>query len=433
MAIATLISSLYRDASERNFSHLLSAHLFNLIGSAGVDSAGTLEGTPDLGDFRYTVPESGWYWEVQPVSGDIKGQIRSLSMTAELAAPAPQDVPFDSEYRRTYRATGLAQEELQVVESEFFLDDANGVARFRVMGNRTELEAEITAFSRQLNFFLALLGIGMIAINAIAILFGLRPLDRVRGALTAIRSGEADRLDGKFPDEVKPLINELNALIESNRSIVERSRTQVGNLAHSLKTPLAVLTNESSAMGGARGKLVAEQARAMQTQIDHYLQRARIAAQRNTLAHRTDAVDALRRMVRVIGKLKQNVMVDFEVPAEELYFAGEKEDFEEIIGNLLENAAKWARSRVLVSARSASTDTQHPVLEIMIADDGPGIPEEQAREAVKRGRRLDEATPGTGLGLAIVTDLVTEYGGKLKLSRSALGGLAAIVTLKRAG
>jgi signal transduction histidine kinase len=327
---------------------------------------------------------------------------------------------------------GPGGEEVQVLESEVYLDEANGAARFRVTGNLTELDTKIGAFERQIYLYLFLFGAGMIAINALAIRFGLRPLDRVRHALTDITAGTADRLEGRFPDEIEPLVSEMNTLIENNRSIVERARTQVGNLAHSLKTPLAVLTNESTAIGGTKGKLVADQARSMQSQIDHYLQRARIAAQRNTITHRTNTVETLDRMVRVMAKLNQDKAVSYSKPDTEFVFAGEKEDFEEIMGNLLENATKWAKSKVEVRIDDSGERDGRPLMRVTISDDGPGIPEEKAKEVLKRGRRLDEETPGSGLGLSIVSELVSEYGGRLELAKSHMGGLSAIVELRRA-
>jgi signal transduction histidine kinase len=313
------------------------------------------------------------------------------------------------------------------------LDQENRVARFRVMGNRTELEEDIAAFDQQLYFYLVIFGVGMIAINAIAILVGLEPLQRVRRALADIRAGTAKRLDGSFPAEIAPLADETNELIESNRRIVERSRTQVGNLAHSLKTPLAVLLNEGRSLGGDKGRLITEQAGAMQQQVDHYLQRARMAAQRDTIVFRTPVGETLSRMVRVVAKLNPRISLDFKQPSEEIVFAGEREDLEEIAGNLLENAMKWGRSRASVTVRALPhAEPTGRQFELVIEDDGPGIPPEQARDAVKRGRRLDETKPGTGLGLAIVSDLVAEYGGQLRLESAKLGGLRAIVTLRRA-
>lgn len=431
IAIATVITTLYRQASESGFNSLLSAHLFNLIGSVGVSAGGSLTGSPDLGDLRFSRPESGWYWSVEPVGGNLTGELRSPSMTAPIASPQVADVPFDSGFQRSYAAEGIAGEEIAVFESEFVLDSDNRVARFRVMGNLSELEEQINAFQRRLYTYLAIFGAGMIAINAFAILLGLRPLQRVRAALAMVREGTAQKLDGSFPAEIEPLANETNALIENNRRIVERSRTQVGNLAHSLKTPLAVLANEGRLIGGDKGRLIVDQASAMQKQLEHYLQRARIAAQRDSVVYRTPIAPALTRMVRVVGKLNPAARIELVLPPEEILFAGEREDFEEIVGNLLENAAKWANHQIRVSLVPANATGDRSFV-LAIEDDGPGIPEEKAREALKRGRRLDETKPGTGLGLAIVADLVAEYGGRLGLERSEFGGLRAVVELKRA-
>jgi signal transduction histidine kinase len=432
IVIATVISTLYRQASERAFDSLLSAHLFNLIGSVSVTDAGQLTGSPDLGDLRFAEPESGWYWSVEPVSGGLAGNLHSISMTMPLASPPSTEVPFNRDFQRSYTAQGIRDEKIEVFENEFVLDNKNRVARFRVMGNRTELENEIAGFQRQLATYLGVFGIGMIAINAAVILFGLQPLRRVRRALALVREGNARRLDGRFPAEIEPLANETNALIENNKRIVERSRTQVGNLAHSLKTPLAVMLNEGRALGGDKGRLIVDQASAMQTQVEHYLQRARVAAQRDSVVYRTPVGATLKRMVRVVEKLGPGTAVTLAMPAEEVVFAGEREDLEEIAGNLLDNAMKWARSKVAVSVRpEPGADPASRMFAMTIEDDGPGIPEDRAREALKRGKRLDETKPGSGLGLAIVSDLVNEYGGKLALERSSLGGLRAVVRLRR--
>ncbi len=429
VVIATVISTLFRQASERGFENLLTAHLFNLISSVGVSDDGRLDGIPNLGDLRFSIPQSGWYWSVEPVTG-VTGQLSSLSLTNPIASPPTDDVPFNFSFQRSYVTDGLDGEVIEVFESEFALDVDNRVARFRIMGNRTELEADIEAFEHQLWLYLLIFGVGMISINALAILVGLVPLRRVRQALADIRAGRAQRLDGNLPAEIAPLAEETNELIDSNRRIVERSRTQVGNLAHSLKTPLAVLTNEARLIGGPKGVLIGEQTSAMRQQVDHYLQRARMAAQRDTIVFRTPVKAALERMVRVVGKLNPQTKLTFSAPADEIVFAGEREDLEEIAGNLLENAMKWGRALVAVSLVPVS-QADVRVFQLVVEDDGPGIPEEQAREALMRGRRLDETKPGTGLGLAIVADLVEEYGGSLHLGRSDLGGLKVTVTLRR--
>ncbi|RWA63736.1 ATP-binding protein [Mesorhizobium sp.] len=427
VVIFTLITTLYRQASERGFDSLLSAHLFNLIGSVGISDNGALTGAPDLGDLRFSEPNSGWYWSVEPASEGVHGEIHSSSMTTSVLSPSVAEVPFNANFQRSYSAEGIKGEELEVFESEFVLDAKNRAARFRVMGNQTELEQEIATFQRRLLTYLSLFGVGMIAINAIAILIGLQPLRRVRNALAMVREGTAQRLDGRFPAEIEPLANETNALIENNKRIVERSRTQVGNLAHSLKTPLAVLLNEGRALGGAKGQLISEQAASMQKQVDHYLQRARVAAQRDSVVYRTPVMPLVQRMVRVLQKLKPEIKLTLSLPAAEIIFGGEREDLEELLGNLLDNALKWAKGAVAVAVAAVPGVS---LFEISIEDDGPGIPEDKAREALKRGRRLDETKPGTGLGLAIVADLVNEYGGVLALERSAMGGLKAVVRLR---
>jgi signal transduction histidine kinase len=428
VVIYTVIATLYRQTSERGFDSLLSAHLFNLIGSVGVSAGGELTGGPNLGDLRFSQPNSGWYWAVEPVSRGLTGELRSPSMTEAIPSPSAAEAPFNINFQRNYAMEGIDGEELEVLESEFVLDAQNRVGRFRVMGNRSELEDEIGIFEWRLFTYLSLFGIGMIAINAAAILLGLRPLSRVRASLALVRQGAAQRLDGRFPAEIEPLVNETNALIENNRRIVERSRTQVGNLAHSLKTPLAVLLNEGRALGGDKGRLIVDQAASMQSQVDHYLRRARVAAQRDSVVYRTPVVPLVRRIVRVMEKLNPETRVSLRLPPADIVFAGEREDLEEIVGNLLENAMKWARGMVTISLAPA-TDAQGRFA-ITIDDDGPGIPEEKAREALKRGRRLDETKPGTGLGLAIVADLVNEYNGALELERSVLGGLKAVVQLR---
>jgi signal transduction histidine kinase len=426
--IATVISALYYRSSVRSFRTLLSAHLFNLVSSVSVSPDGRLSGNPDLGDLRFNEPGSGWYWSVTPVSSGLHGDLRSPSLTGSIPEPR-RAVPFGADFRRHYRARGPGGERLEVLESEVVLDTNNRIARFLVTGNRHELLAEIDRFQHRVYLYLSLFGVGMILINAVAILLGLRPLDRVRQSLQRVREGSAQRLEGEFPAEIEPLAVETNALIDNSRRMIERSRLQVGNLAHSLKTPIAVLQNEGRAIGGKQGKLVIEQTAAMQQQVEHYLRRARIAAQRDSIVFRTPLGQPLERLVRVMAKLNPDIGIELDLPDDQVVFAGEVEDFEEIAGNLLENAMKWARHKVSVTLKGTVEPDRPGSAMLVIEDDGPGIPAERADEALKRGKRLDETKPGSGLGLAIVSDLVEEYGGALELGRAEHGGLKAIVQL----
>jgi signal transduction histidine kinase len=426
--IAGFITSLYREAAEKNFSSLLSAHLFNLIAATSIDSKGRLLGAPELGDLRYSAPRSGWYWTIEPASPSVTGELRSPSIaTGKIGTVDTLIVPFDAAFRRKFQIPGLDGETVEVYETEVAMAGEDKIARFRVMGNRNEFEAEIAEFSWALYRYLLIFGLGSIAVNALAIMAGLNPLKRVTLALAQIREGKTQHLDGEFPQEIEPLASEMNALIDNNRRIVERSRTQVGNLAHSLKTPLSVVVNEGRSLGGSQGKLISEQADAMQTQIQHYLQRARVASQRESVVFRAPVQPIIDRMLRVMRKLSPHLEFVQSGEAKGIIFAGEAEDFEEILGNLLENASKWGKSRVEIG--TIKIDGR---FKIRIADDGPGLSDEQMQDALKRGKRLDETKPGTGLGLSIVSDTVGEYGGELKLGRASIGGLEVSIVLPSA-
>lgn len=431
VVIAIVISQLYRSGSERAFGDLLRAHLNSVINAVTIDSRGHLSGRPQLGDLVFDQPGSGWVWLVEPLGGVSSPRLASISIgEATLPSPPVAEVPFDDRYLRFYRSTDGFGNHLEVVETEVELDNQGRAARFRVAANRDVLEAEISAFSTNLYLALALFGIGSLLINAVAILYGLRPLDGARQALGRIRAGEADRLNGSFPREIAPLAGEINALIDANHRVIERARMQVGNLAHSLKTPIAVLLNESRDMTPAHAKLVRAQAETMQAQVQTYLDRARIAAQRGSVLARTEAAPVIERLVRVMAKLNREISFSADIEPGDAVLAMETQDLEEALGNLVENAAKFARTNVVVRLRPVPvSEGQAAMFRIDIDDDGPGLDETQMREAVKRGRRLDETKPGTGLGLSIVDEIAAEYKGSFTLASTASGGLSARLTL----
>jgi signal transduction histidine kinase len=310
VAIAIVISQLYRNGSERAFADLLRAQLNSVINTVTIDEQGQLTGRPQLGDLVFDQPGSGWIWLVEPLNGVSGARLSSVSLgDGTLDVPALTKIPFDQRYLRFYPASDGFGNQLEVVETEVELDNQGRAARFRVAGNRDVLDAEIAGFSHNLYLALALFGIGSLLVNAVAILYGLRPLDHARQALGRIRAGEADQLDGAFPREIAPLAAEINALIDANRRVVERARMQVGNLAHSLKTPIAVLINEARDMTPAHAKLVRAQAETMQAQVQTYLDRARIAAQRGSVLARTEAAPVIERLVRVMAKLNPDLGV----------------------------------------------------------------------------------------------------------------------------
>ncbi|MFZ2101415.1 MAG: ATP-binding protein [Oricola sp.] len=428
-----LLIGLYRNDSERGFANLQEAQLFNLVGAVSLDDAGQLQGSPNLGNTRFLQPLTGWYWRVRPIEGIADGPISSLSLgDNDIAAPPLSELPFDRQFSRQFVVDGPGGEKIRVLESEIDLGDGR-IARFQIAGNQTEFEYSVRDFARQVGLMLAAFGVGVVLINAAILFLGLRPLDHARQALSAIRAGEATSLEGDFPREIRPLVEEMNALIDNNKRIVERSRTQVGNLAHSLKTPLSVLTNEAASKGGPSAKVVDEQARAMDYQIQHYLKRARIAAQRESIIFRTEAGPVAEKLVSVMRKLNPDKRIDFHMKADASIFMGEKEDLEEILGNLLENAGKWAKRAISLTIADASRDDGKRWMKLTVDDDGPGIAPGKRETALKRGKRLDETVPGTGLGLAIVAETASAYGGGIELGESAAGGLRVEIILPATG
>ena len=437
VVIAVAISTLYRQSAEKSFRDLLRAQLYNVINTVSAGENTRLAGTPQLGDLRFFQPQSGWYWIVEPIGGALEGEALTSSSlgTGSIPIPDTDSIPFDTRYERFYTTIDSFGNEVEVGETEVVLDDEGRTARFRVVGNRDVLESDIDDFSGSLYLALLGFGVGSLLLNAAAILIGLRPLDRARKALEKIRAEESEQLDGEFPREILPLASEVNALIDSNRRIVERARMQVGNLAHSLKTPIAVLLNESRLISAPQGELVKTQAEAMQSQVQSYLNRARIAAQRESVLARTEAQPVLERLVRVMRRLNADRQFPLSVDPPGLVLAMEQQDVEETVGNLLENAARYARTAVSVTAFAApadvrgSDDGRKGWIVIEVEDDGPGLEPDQIREAMKRGKRLDESKPGTGLGLSIVTEIASEYQGTFGLSRGPRGGLLARLVL----
>ncbi|MCF1472859.1 MULTISPECIES: sensor histidine kinase [Rhizobium/Agrobacterium group] len=440
VTMAVVISALYRQGAERSFNDLLRAQLYNVVNSVTVGDGESLSGSPALGDLRFSQPGTGWYWLVEPLGSFNAAPLASTSLgLTNLPVPSFEESPFDQNYERFYGMTDSFGNRLRIAETEVILDESGRAARFRVSGNLKVVEDEITGFSHRLYAVLAMFGVGGLLVNAVTIIFGLKPLDRARRALERIRGGEAERIEGEFPREIEPLANEINALIDSNHRIVERARMQVGNLAHSLKTPIAVLLNEARVLDPPHGEVIKAQASAMQSQVGTYLNRARIAAQRESVLSRAEVEPVLERLVRVMRKLNPDkqfeVHLESQASGQGLVLAMESQDLEEILGNLLENAARHSETTVTVTARIAPTGEvgldpgRRAWLEIIVEDDGPGLDPDQIGEALKRGRRLDESKPGTGLGLSIVKEITSEYQGKLGLSRGVNGGLLARLVL----
>ncbi len=403
---------------EAAFNARLEGLLDAAVAAAALDEAGRIvvARAPAGADFER--PFSGAYWQVTEPGGTVSTS-RSLW---DQALPAAVSGHAGVLLRD---AGGPRGERLRLAERDVLLPGAAAPAHVAVALARTATEAEIARLRTVLLAAFAVLGIGLIGGVVATMVAGFAPLRRIRRALAEVRAGAREQLNIDAPSELAPLVAEVDALILGNRTTVERARTHVGNLAHALKTPLAVLRN---ALDGVRPDIAAARAEAasLERLVHHHLARARTSARLAASAAATvaplavaeDVASALRRvfdgralMIDVGGNASAQVRVD-------------PQDLTEMLGNLMENACKWAHARVQVSvAAGAGT------VVVAISDDGPGLAEEECRAALTRGTRFDEGTPGTGLGLAIVADLAALYGGALDLGPAAGGGLCATLRL----
>jgi signal transduction histidine kinase len=427
VSAAFLLAHLFQSALERNFDARLRSILDGLLANVelGTDGAPGMEG--QISDPRFTIPLSGWYWQVSPPTDKALGELASESSLEKRLVPTDADL-------KTRDAGGVASfyildsegKELRAIEQKFKLFGGEDEFSFLVAGNFDELKEEVLAFRRALYGVLALLGFGLLASILLQVRVALRPMQRMQQSLSAIRGGKAERLEGEFPSEMQPVADELNLLIHANTEVIDRARTQVGNLAHALKTPLSVLTNEAQDNKSDFARKVSEQTRIMRDQVSLYLDRARRAARAQTIGSATEVEPVLSALGRTIMRINQDKGVQIDVAvAPGLKFRGETQDLEEMAGNLIDNASKWSNRAVKVSAAPVidHLDGARNWLLITVDDDGPGLPAEKRGDAVKRGKRLDESKPGSGLGLSIVTETAGMYGGSVVLSDAELGGL----------
>jgi signal transduction histidine kinase len=295
--------------------------------------------------------------------------------------------------------------------------------------DRAPIDRDVRAFATTTAIAFALLGAGLIVAVVVQVRVGLSPLFRLGREVADVRRGKSERLGGAYPSELQPLTEELNALVAHNQETVERQRTHVGNLAHALKTPISVMMTEAAQRPGPLAEVVSRQADVMRQQVDHHLRRARAAARAQGPGERTPVAEVLDELARTLERIfrDKNLTIDWDA-SDDLWFAGERQDFMEIAGNAMENAGKWGRSRVRV--RAIPLDGER--LSLTIEDDGPGLAPEQREAVIRRGARLDESAPGSGLGLSIIDELARAYRGALKLGASDLGGLAVSLELPRA-
>lgn len=423
-----ILSAIFRQSVERSFDARLDVLLDSLIATTDVTPDGKIVRARELSETRFDLAYSGWYWQIWPVAARPALRSRSLfDQSLDLASAAARN----NTGLRVFDALGPDGQQLRTAERRVTLPGYDVPVSFAVAGERNEMDVEIGHFNTWVFAAMGAMGVGLLIALLIQVRFGLRPLERVRRSLAQIRSGRATKLEGDFPLEIEPLADELNGLLEGNRDVLERARTHVGNLAHALKTPLSVLTNEARMQDGAFGETVARLTLQMREQIDRHLARARMAASSNVLGANTPVAPVLSRLARTLERIyvERGISIEVDCPVE-AGFRGEAQDLEEVAGNLLDNACKWANAQVRLSVvPDAVTRKGRPFFRLSVEDDGPGLPEDARNTVLKRGARLDETKPGSGLGLSIVTEIAELYGGELKLGSSPLGGLCASLFL----
>ncbi|QYO77960.1 sensor histidine kinase [Devosia salina] len=420
-----LLTDLYSRALDTTLTETLDFHVESLAGA--LLEAGDPQ-SPDiaLADPRFERPRSGWYWIIREEDGALVNLSTSV-VGIDLPGVGSAADAFGRSTEVTNDPFGT---QLRMVQRTVTLDQQS--YRITVAGNLTEILQLVSDFRGQTFIVLGAVGLMLAAMSAFVARIALRPIGQLSRAVEAVREGESAEVSGSYPTEIAPLAEEVNELLRSNTQIIERARNQVGNLAHGLKTPIAVLRNEAHARKGALADVVSTETEKMSNMVSTYLERARLAARTSVVGKKADATMIMLRLTRVMRKIHPEVTIAFQRPDASLpWFRGDEADLEEMAGNLLDNACKWSKGQVGVRLSSERTEKGRDLL-IRIDDNGPGLSDADAQKVLRRGVRLDEKTPGTGLGLDIVKELVDVYGGSLELKRSQLGGLLVELRLPTA-
>ncbi|HEY3776658.1 MAG TPA: sensor histidine kinase [Rhizomicrobium sp.] len=427
------LSGVFRSTVQGDFDARLRSDLDEMIAAAEPSAEGAVSLQNRFADPRFERVYSGWYWQITP-----EGPKGPLMRNAQISRSLYDRMITITDSRRSRGATwghgeGPESQRLRFVAQRIEFPLQPGAPKagtraysFLVAADVTEVENEVAKFNGTLVWSFAILGLGLIGAIFLQVRIGLQPLNRVSAALARIRGGKARRLVGRFPAEIAPLAAELNSLIDHSAEVVGRARTHVSNLAHFLKTPLSVLASEAASHPGPLADAVLRQVSTMRRQVDHYLARARAAGALDVLGNRTSVKPVIDDLSRVLSRIHaaRGLAIDVDVPRD-LAFRGERQDLEEMAGNLIDNACKWANARVAVSARKS----EGAAFELRVGDDGDGLDAGERARIGARGERLDETMPGSGLGLAIVRDIAKLYGGSLMLEESPLGGLEARLAL----
>ena len=404
----------------RNFDSQLDFALTAMVSAADLDEIGEVRFLRPLGDQRFFEPYSGLYWQVSAPGQDL---FRSRSLWDRALALAPK---ADCRQPCRYASERFAGEPLRIVGRNVRLPGKDTSFYFQVAQSTRDLESQVRMLRAILFWSLGGLGASLLALGALQSIYGLSPLGRVSRAIAAIRSGESKRVEDDFPTEVAPLVSEINELLEHNEMQAEAARRHAGNLAHALKTPMSVLIGETEGRTDPLALAVVAQVSVMRRHVDHQLARARAAGRRGASTSRAPVWASMQAITRTVAQIhsERDVTIDLAGDRSKV-FRGERQDLDEMAGNLIDNAALHGGGRIFVTVGGGPG-----VVEILIEDDGRGIPAAARDRLFARGERLDTDKPGTGLGLAIARDVAEIYGGAVALEESEdLGGLLVRLTL----
>jgi signal transduction histidine kinase len=409
-----------------SFDNQLTFILNSMVASSEIDPIGDVRLNRPLADQRFVEPYSGLYYQVSG-SGTPNLVSRSLWDRRLRVDTSHTDLKPDL-YDSDEFSTRENPEPIRVAERDAVLPGSPVRWRFQVAQSRETIDVQIRRLRSTLIWSFSALGVGLLVLAALQTFYGLWPLRRVRREVTAIRSGHATRISDEFPTEIRPLTEEINLLFAHSEEQAEEARRHAGNLAHALKTPLTVINNAATANAPDLADTVCREAVVMRRQVDHHLARARAIGRRASPHARTRAWESLQAVQRAVDRLYEGVTIDI-AGDHEAQVGIERQDLDEMLGNLVENAAKYGGGRVFVTVKPNGRN-----VDIEVEDDGPGIPAELRGQLFSRGARLDTTgKPGTGLGLAIVRDVAEIYGGSISLEESEdLGGLLARLTLPAA-
>ena len=419
-----LLSDLNQNSNFKAFDDRLNLSLETLIGASRLDSSDGITVVSTIGDPRYFQPYSGWYWQI---NDGAKTLARSRSMWDQVFTIDKRLIGGRSQFVSQVQSDDnqakiIEKKKLHIIQRQISFPGYKNPVTFTVSGDTQEYQENIKKFDNTLSTILIALGVGLMFAVFLQVNFGLLPLNKIKTALFKIRNGDEKNLQEPYPLEVQPLATEINNLLEHNEKIIERAKTHVGNLAHVLKTPLAVVSNEID----GKDKILSNQVQLMKRQIDRYLKKAHLDSVGKVTKEKINIIELSNKMIGIFLKLYPSKDIQLSSNLEKGYVLSSFEDMEEVIGNIVENSCKWAGKRVLLEIKESDDNYIHMVF----SDDGPGLPQDQMNKVFARGFRLDEQTPGTGLGLNIVKDIVETSKGRVWLTKSLeLGGLEVNITL----